>query len=155
MSSQLSPLLPVSRYFPEDPEILIKELNNMYLEVAYSVNVRDIGVYSTQEEACGQKVFLGDFNGNDVVRKCFSFSSILNGTTSQAHGINITPNTIFTRIYGCATNPSTSFIPLPYVNVAAPADAVTLEVTNTNVQLITTTANFVAYQAIVVLEFIL
>lgn len=156
MTTKLSPLIPVSRFFPEEPQILIKELNNMYLEVAYGVNSRDIGVYSTNQEVTGQKFFVsGEFNGKDVARKCFLFDSILNGTTSQAHGIQVNAQTLFTRIYGVGTNPSTSFIPLPYVNVGAPADGVTLNVTSTNVQLITTTANFTAYKAVVILEFIL
>lgn len=156
MSVKLSPLIPLSRYFPEETQILTKELNKMYLEVAYGVNARDIGVYSSNQEATGQKFFVeGQFNGEDVARKCFFFSSILNGTTSQAHGIQLSAQTKFTRIYGSGTNPSTSFIPLPYVNVAAPADGVTLNLTATDVQLITTTANFTSYQAFVIVEFIL
>lgn len=150
-----APLLQNTRFFPEEPELLQRELNNMYLDVAAAVNSRDIAVYTSVSGPNGQKFFIGSSVPlSDVIRVCFFIPSILNGATTLAHGITIIPTTRFTRIYGTGSNPSTQFIPIPYINVAAPADSVQLDVNTTNIVLTTTTANYTSYSAVIVLEYI-
>jgi hypothetical protein len=84
-----------------------------------------------------------------------NFGALPNNTTaSVAHGISVTANTVFTRIYACGTNPNTKFVPIPYVNVGTPGDGVELWVDTTNVNIKTTTANWTSYTAIVVVEYL-
>ncbi len=155
MTIKSSPLLSGTRYFPEDSLLLQREIINAYVDIANAVNAREIGIYSLQQEVTGQKFFIQrNSASSDVGRKCFQIPSILNGTTTIPHGIDIQGITVFTHIYGTATNPSTSFLPIPYVNVGTPANGIQLSVNATNIVLTTTSADYTAYSAVIILEFV-
>lgn len=151
-----SPFLPNTRFFPSDPGYMQREINLVYNDLANAINMKDIGLYTTQATSTGQLFFstTGNTTSRPTLRQVFTAPSILNGTTSIAHGINIQPTTVFTRIYGNATQPSTMWLPIPYINVAAPADSIQLRVNGTNIEIITTTANYTAFSAMIILEFI-
>ena len=148
--------LPSAKFFPEDIDRLRKELTLSYSDTAAAVNNRDIAIYSTNFQACGQKYFIPNASNanSDVGRICFDIPSILNGVTTVAHGQTLRPTSVFTRIYGTGTNPSTLYIPIPYVNVAVPANGIQLSVNATNIILTTTSADYTAFRAIIVLEYI-
>lgn len=128
------------------------------------LNLKDTGYYITDEMANGQLYFPDPAltsktaklpKYRNVFRKVINFGALPNtGTTNVAHGITIDSNTSFTRIYGTATDPSTSFIPLPY---ASPTDAnnIELSVDATNVS-ITTGSDRTGYTTTyIVLEWII
>lgn len=156
MTAKSTSLLPASRFFPQDISLLQRELVLAYSDTAKAVNNRDIAIYATTFEPCGQKYFIigNDNKASDVGRICFDIPSILNGVTTVAHGQTLRPTSVFTRIYGTGTNPSTLYIPIPYVNVAVPANGIQLSVNATNIILTTTSADYTAFRAIIVLEYI-
>lgn len=149
-------LLPTSRFFPLEQVYLPRELQNAWTDLATSINARESGIYSLDATPCGQSYYglTGNTSSRSVLRKVFSLTSIANGVNSIAHSINITPTTQFTRIFGAANRPSTSFVPLPYVNVATPADGIALAINATNILVTTTTGNWTAYSASIVVEYI-
>ncbi len=128
---------------PEFKELLVRLYQNLK-DMSESINIRDAGYYAREEFVNGQIFFpnpslssttaqVPDFR--QVFRKVINFGGLPNsGTTSIAHGLTITSGFSFTRIYGCATDPSTSFIPIPF---ASPTDAenikITVDTTNVNI----------------------
>ena len=147
------PLSAQSAYLP--PNIQIPEnwvearliLIDYLIRTAESVNTREVAQYvdanvsggiNISETQTGQLWFTpGDANVyRPGSRTVIDMGTLPNtGTLSVAHGIQITANTVFTRIYGTATDPSTSFIPLPFVDTAG--NSVELNVDATNVNIIT------------------
>lgn len=137
---------------------LYQQLNNL----ALALNAKDTGYYDVNEYVCGQLYFPN--NGTQfrpVTRLVVNFGALPNATTkSVAHGISVTPATLFTRIYGCATKPNSDvtmvkYIPLPYPSATAVADTIELSVDGTNVT-VTTGADYSAYtSAYMVLEYVI
>ena len=145
-------------------ELLVRLYQNLN-RMALSVNVKDSGYYDTQEFVTGQQFFplpgltsagtrFPDYR--QTFRKVINFGALPNtGTTNVAHGITCDANTIFTRIYGVATDPTGgfSYLPLPYASSTA-ANNIELSVTGTNVS-ITTGIDRTAYTVCyVIVEFL-
>lgn len=115
---------------------------------------REVSLYATTEVITGQKFYI---DGNiqqpkETYRKVVECGALANtGTTNTAHGITIEANTIFTKIQGTAITPSTSYIPLPFIDTAG--DYVKLDIDATNVNL-TTSKDYSAYtKSFVILEY--
>jgi len=131
---------------PEFKELLVRLYQNLN-SMAMAVNLKDTGYYDTSEFVTGQKYFpkpgLTSLSAEvpafrQTYRKVINFGTLPNtGTTNVAHGITVDANTIFTRIYGTATDPTgLSYLPLPYASSTA-ANNIELKVDNTNVTIIT------------------
>lgn len=146
----------------EFKELLVRLYQNVN-NIALALNQKDSGLYYQEEFVTGQVYFPNPSLSSTtqqqptprpVFRKVINFGSLPNtGSTSVAHGLTVTANFSFTRIYGAATDPSTSFIPLPY---ASPTDAdnIELSVDATNVT-ITTGSDRTGYTTCyVVLEYL-
>lgn len=153
-----SPTAYVDEIIPDDWNEAKDVLKNRITKDAYAINSKEIAEYAATELRTGQKFFTvtGDVQDSyETYRMLVNFGTLPNNTTATAaHGITINDNTIFTRIYGAATNPVSpySYIPIPYVDTAG--NNIKLTVTGTNVE-ITTTANYSAYiQCYVILEYI-
>jgi len=160
--------IPESYIFPEDNfeeyDVKLREyLNN----IAAAVNTKDSGLYDSEEVVTGQQFLptfstttAGNLNYRNVFRKVIDFGALPNATTKNvAHGISTTQDFSIVRLYATATDPGASTlqaaIPIPYVNVAAPADGVQLSMGATNVAITTTTANYTIYtRCFVVVEYI-
>lgn len=130
---------------PEFKEILVRmyqQLNNM----ASSINVRDAGLYHTNEFVNGQTFFASPANSSatssnaaqrQVHRKVIDFGQLPNtGAKSYAHNIDIQGGWTFTRIYGATSDTANrSFLPLPYSspvlinNIELSVDATSVTVT--------------------------
>lgn len=151
---------PNSHEFKEFLVRLRQSMNDM----AMVLNIKDSGYYVDQEFVNGQ-VFFPDPTLDSttaqtpiyrqVFRKVIDFGALPNtALKSVAHGLTITTNYFFTRIYGTSKNPGTGFyIPIPFVDtVLANNIKITVNATNIN---ITTAANYAGYtQTYIVLEFI-
>lgn len=142
---------------------LIANLQRRTNDIALVLNIKDSGYYALEEFNTGQILFPDPASlatsaqepvFRPIIRKVINFGSLPNATTkSVAHGITFNANTSFVKIYGAATDPSTSYIPLPY---AHPTDAnnIAVDVDGTNVT-ITTGSNRTGYTtSYVVLEYI-
>lgn len=146
----------------EFKELLVRLRQSMN-DMAMVLNIKDSGYYVEQEFVNGQIFFpdpaLDSTTSQapifrQVFRKVINFGALPNtGATSVAHGLTITSGFSFTRIYGAASDPSTSFIPIPYAHPTA-ANNIAIDVDTTNVT-ITTGSDRTGYTTTyVVLEFI-
>ncbi len=124
-------------------ELIVRLYQNMNLS-ATAGNTKDAGIYDTEEFVNGQSFFPSTATNSSVnsapirrqvFRKVINFGALPNNTTkSVAHGLIVTSGYTFTRIYGCASTPSTIFIPLPYASGTS-ADIIELFVDGTNVSI--------------------
>jgi len=113
-------------------------------QLSLALNTKDSGYYALTEFINGQVWFpdpaltsstLQKPTLRQVFRRVVNFGALPNtGTKSVAHGLTITAGFSFTRIYGCATDPSTTFIPLPYASPVL-ADNIELWVDAANVNI--------------------
>ena len=109
-------------------------------EIVQALNNRDIGQYSETEIVNGQLFLVGGDNNTyrQVYRKVIDFGALPDtAAKSVNHGITVTADTEITRIYGAATDPSTTFLPLPYVNIGTPGDGIQLDMDATQVTVTT------------------
>lgn len=146
---------------PDDPSEKDLKLRDYLGDIATATNTKDSGIYDAVETITGQK-FLPTFststasnlNYRSVFRKVIDFGSLPNSTSkSVAHGITIDSNFSLTKLYAAATNPSTSFIPIPFASPTLNLN-ISLELTATNV-VITTGSNRTAYtRCFVIIEYI-
>ena len=148
-----------SREFPTDNAQYLEDvLSKMYVDIQNAVNLREIALYDKAQVTTGQVWFSeGDqpYNRLQGFRQCYTFNSIQNGSNVIAHNIPIDKNTQFTKIIGTANNPNTKFVPLPYVDGTGGGDNIGLYVDDTNIYIVTSTANWTSFNAIVILEYIL
>lgn len=149
----LAPFLPSSVYYPvADEEKRVKEIS-VYQDIATNVNVRQIGNFDFVETMAGQFFFSspGSQNKRQTFRKVVTFSPLVAGLNSFAHGITgIGPNFTFTHIYGTGKNAlGTLQVPFPQGG----ANTSMLEIDPTNVNL-TIPAAYAGFSALIVLEYL-
>ena len=150
----------------EFKELLVRLYQNLNI-MSLTLDVADKGIYDTQEFVNGQLWFPNPaYNSSTAqsaqyrapLRKVINMGALKNaGTTTQLHNIIVTNTLRWTRIYGVATAPGVADpllngIPLPYVSVGS---IVELNVTSTNVNVITTDNKTAFTECYVVLEYIL
>jgi len=153
---------------PKLKELLVRLYQNIN-NISISLNTRDAGYYVQEEFLNGQIYYPNPALDSttsqsptmrQVFRLVVDFGAMPNaGTKSVAHNIDIIaaagsyPGYSFTRIYGAATKPTTSFIPIPFSSPTL-NENIKLEVDTTNVT-ITTAIDYSLYTiCYIVLEFI-
>lgn len=150
---------------PEFKELLVRMYQNLNL-MSTVLNIKDSAYYDRSEFVNGQLWFANPANNSStgtkptfrqVYRQVYLLPPFTAGTSSIAHGITITPNTTFTRIYGVANDtsmfPLCNFYPLPYVGPSG--NDITLKVNQTNIVVIDIDGIFPGVNPIyVVLEYI-
>lgn len=158
----------VARFYQVDvesrefKELLVRMYQQINL-IATVLNVKESGIYPLQEFVTSMQWFEDPALNSStalqpelrpVIRKVIDFGTLPNtGTKSVAHGITITPATRFTRIYGVASDPSTSFIPLPYASPTL-VNNIELNVDAVNVNVITGSNRTAYTTTYIILEFI-
>lgn len=124
-----APYLRTSRNFPYDEQQLNVELTRSYVDIASKMNDRTIGIFPTSVSAInGEAWYLTKDQKQQGFRQVYTFTAAGN----IAHGLNLTNISAFVRIYGCFTDGSIWY-PLPYVNVVAANNQVSVTVTSTNI----------------------
>lgn len=142
---------------PEDDAEFNLFLTDRLKKMIRALNDKEVGQYSTQSIVNGETWF----DANDATRFRYGqrvvvdFGALPNAaTTTMAHNIPVDSNTRFTRIYGTSNDPSTTFIPLPYVDMSGGAGNIELTVDATNVT-VTTTGDYSAFtETFIVLEWV-
>lgn len=156
-NNNLSTYVPVYDYIPEEWEQAREALIQYLRLISNGINYRDVGTYYNQEVLAGQR-FVPTSNQADyrsVFRKVIKFGALGIATKSVAHGITINSNTRFTRIYGTANQPSTKFVPLPFVSSTAVAQNIEMFVDNTYVTISSGTNYSAIYtDCFVILEYV-
>lgn len=152
----ITAFLPQSEVFPEDQSQNLIKMTSVYTRVANAVNIREIGVYDTDQVVDGQLFF----DPNDAQKKRVGFrtvypiGAIASGSTlTFAHELeNVT---LFTRVYGtCITNVVDNR-PIPYVDVTNVTNQVGIRVTSTNVIVSNGATAPAITSGIVILEYLL
>jgi hypothetical protein len=163
---ELSTANPGSDQFKE----LIVRLALLVNRINLSVNTKDTGIFDnanefvTSSQYFPNPIFVTSTSSGEpdqtstyraVYRTVINFGQLpAAGIKSVPHNINCTAATSFVRIYGTATQPSTSYIPLPYSSVTAVADNIELYVDTTNVN-VATAIDYSAYTtSYIVLEYL-
>jgi len=144
-------------------ELLVRLYQNIN-NISLVLNIKDSGYYDTKEFVNGQLYYPNPNSTSispvgiryrQVFRKVIDFGSLPNaGITSVPHGISITGQTTFTRIYGTANDlTNMSYIPLPYTsNVANSNIELYVDAINVN---IATGVNYSTYTTTyIVLEYL-
>ena len=119
-------------------ELIVRLYQNIG-NITQATNGKDTGIYDTSEFVCGQLFFP---NPNPIAGQPNDFRQVyrkvINTGTLPTAGVplstiahNITLIKSVTRIYGAATDPAGTYIPLPYV--AAAGNNIALWADNTNV----------------------
>jgi hypothetical protein len=125
------PYLRTTRDFPEDGQALRMELNKSYIDTANAINARGIGIFPTNIPAItGEEWFLSG-SKQQSLRQVYTFSSF-SSPLSISHGINLSQISMFTKIYGTATD-GTKWYPLPYVDVTSATNQISVNITSTNI----------------------
>ena len=150
---------------PKQQQVVLRYYLN---DIASAINTKDSGLYTDEIVITGQQFYpvfgtttAQSVTYRDVFRKVIDFGALPNAATkSVAHGITTTQNMTLTRFYATATDPAAATlnigIPIPYVNVAAPADGVQMTIDATNINITTTTANYTAYtRCFVIVEYMM
>jgi hypothetical protein len=148
---------------PQLKELLVRLYQNLN-RMALAVNLKESGLFDLNEFVTGEQWFPNPVNadpslfsiGRPIYRTVINFGALPNtGSKSVAHNITCYTQTSFTRIYGCATKPTTAFsyIPLPFASPVL-AENIKIEVDATNV-VITTGSDRTAYTtSYVILEYL-
>ena len=134
--------LPTTFFIPEEEDQRLIKLREYLGNIAQATNSKDSAIYDAIETITGQR-FLPLYSNNtasnatyrSVSRIVLDFGALpAAGTKSVAHGITVSASTSITKIYGAATDPSTSFIPLPYSSPTLNENiALNMDSTNVNV----------------------
>lgn len=159
---ELSTANPNSDQFKE----LIVRLALIVNRINLAVNTKETGIYDNAREFITCEQYFPNpifFSGTPqtpeyrLVYRTVVYPAVPlpnAGTLSIPHNITCTAATSFTRIYGEATNPSTSYIPLPFVSATDVAHNIEVNVDTTNVNIITG-ANYSAYTiSYIILEYL-
>jgi len=149
---------------PEFKELLVRMYQNIGL-MATVLNVKDTGIYDTNESVNSQMYFSNPANNSSTVvspalrnvyRKVINYTTALPNTNTATipHGIICTTSTTFTRIYATASDQSGfNYIPIPYASPTA-AHSIEIRVDNTNVYIITGSNRSNFTQTYIVLEYL-
>lgn len=154
--------LPEEYIIPDDLEqkdLKIREYLNL---ISTATNTKTSGLYDSEETITGDR-FLPTFNDEtnsntmyrSVFRKTIDTGALpLSAVKLIPHGIPITTDYTFVKIYGCATIPGTNAIPLPFVSTGG-TDQVQLFVELGNIRIATNSNNYSLYtRSFVVVEYI-
>lgn len=151
--------LKTSIIFSEDPSQMLYNLTKFSNDTGNAVNIRDIGLYLTSEQVCGQQYFISGDNSatRSVYRKVFDLGALIVGINDFATGITPTP-TFFTRMYGVFQDGATTWGPIPFVSTAAIGNQISMYVLDVaGVQTLRVTVGATAMvptAAIAVLEYV-
>ena len=122
------PFLRQQRLFPQEMQALTVEVDRAYTDIASSVNSRTIGVYTNNNSVQTGEIWHQNGVSYSGFRRFYSFAAAGN----IPHGINTSNIFAFIKIYGTFTD-GTVWYPLPYVDVAAANNQVSVTVTATNI----------------------
>jgi hypothetical protein len=159
---ELSTANPGSDQFKE----LIVRLALIVNRINLAVNTKETGIYDNSREFITSGQYFPNpvfFSGTPqepdprMVYRTVVYPGVPlpnTATLSIPHNIICTAATNFTRIYGAATQPSTSYIPLPFVSATDVAHNIEINVDTTNVNIVTG-ANYSAYTiSYIILEYL-
>jgi len=145
-NQQLESFVPVYDAVPDKWEDARPFMVEQLKRISNAVNIREIGWFLDEELLSGKAFIpgatsLGDLSTSQVfrqvLRKVVDFGALpVAGTKSVPHGITFDANFTLVQMYAAATDP-VAFIalPIPYADPAALANAISLTMDATNVNI--------------------
>jgi len=123
-----TPYLPTTKTFSNEAEFISQDLNRIYVDIAKCVNARTIGIFATNRASItGESWYIAGVK-QQTLRQVYTIT----GAGSISHGINLSTISRFTAMYGMFTN-GTNWYNLPYVDVTAITNQISLVITPTNI----------------------
>ncbi len=147
-SNTLGPFLPTSTFFPEDFEQFRIKFLELYRNIANTTNTREVGIFDEVEFLTGEQWF--EPGNSQQKRRTFRRAYSISSSGAFDHGLS--GITLYTRIYGSATN-GTIFFPIPYVSIVL-AEQIQIQVNSTQVVITSGGSAPAITNGIVVLEFL-
>jgi hypothetical protein len=142
------PFLRTSRNFPLEAQPLAVEVNRSYVDVANAVNVRTIGIFSTNRPALtGETWFVIDNQRQQTFRQVYNFTAAGN----IAHGISFQNITAFTKPSGSFTD-GTNWYGCIFGSNVAIAGQVSFYITPTNIVVLSGAGAPAIVSGLIVLE---
>lgn len=147
---------------PQLVELLVRLYQNINT-IAITLNLKDSGIYYLEEFVNGQIFFPNPANNSatqltpsqrQVYRLVLDFGALPNtAVKTLAHGITVSSQTTFTRIYATASDTTGfNYIPIPYNDALGNDIALAVDATNVTISTSSNRTNFnVCY---VVLEYL-
>lgn len=137
-------LLPQTYIIPEEVREKDLKLRDYLGQIATATNTKDSGIYDAVETVTGQQFFPtfssstgASANYRGVLRKVIDFGALPNATTKNvAHGITFTTSQSVTKLYAAATDPGTSWIPIPFASPTLNQN-ISLSMSSTNISITT------------------
>lgn len=137
----VGPILPTSVDFSEEHNQFIIQLTDVYSNIAYAVNNRQVSFFNLTESIASQ-YFTNAGTNRPSYRQCFLIGAISAGSTQVFSPTSTTPTptgvTLFVHMYGGILTDVPDFRPLPYVDVANVTNQVSVTVTQNTSTLQTT-----------------
>lgn len=138
-TDSITSYVPTDVILPEDLQELRKSLDDILRRLISATNDKDIGYYNVVTTVNGQKwadptdpqIFKNVFRKIVYIGALNDFTAV--NPQNTAHGITITATHVVTRLYGAATDPSTLFIPLPYIDMTGGGNHIQLSMDATNI----------------------
>jgi hypothetical protein len=130
-NNSISPYIPTSTYLPQDPEQFRIKFSELYRQLGYAVNIREIAIYDPVEFLTGQQWFDPNNNQNkrQTFRKVFPITD-----ASLIFNHNISNITNITHYYGTGFDSGTGLhYPIPYVDVTNVANQISISVSATQI----------------------
>lgn len=159
-----APYMITSLSFPEDPVQLRAVLTKDHTDTASCINSKTNGIYNKFQIVTGNQYFSDqNFNIDNPIqfrqsyRQVYELQGLPNaGTATIPSNINPIADATFVNIYGTTQNTSVAVALTPW-NMTRTDDAPYLRINKTtgNIEIITNTANWITYSAIIVLEYLL
>ena len=106
--------LRTSRDFQKDPETLVRDVSKAYIDTANAVNVRTIGIFSTNKSSINGESWYLTSQKQQGFRQIYAFTSF----ASIPHGLDLTEIDRFVRLFGAYTDGTNWYGILGGTNVA-------------------------------------
>lgn len=143
--------LRTSRQFPNDLDQLSIQMTRGYIDIANAVNVRTIGIFTTNlPTVTGESWYLYNNVKQQTLRKVF----IVDGITSYPHGINVVNPSQFVRCWGSYTDGTNSYGLIWGSNGPIDDFQVTFYVTSTDIVLLSGIGAPLLVEGTVILEYL-
>ena len=138
-------------YYSPNKETLLLNIFNKVNDIVYTINTKDTGIYNNEEFFTCQQWYVdrGQNQKSILWRKAYNIGALPNSATINiAHGLPLTTDWDFIKIYGTAKDP----IAIQSIPLSNPNISIMISTVNIN---ITTTANLSAYtNTKIILEYI-
>jgi len=141
--------LRTSRYFTEDTKVLCRDISKAYIDTANAVNVRTIGIFSTNKASINGESWYLTSSKQQALRQIYTFTAAGN----VPHNLNFDEIDQFTKPSGSFTD-GTNFYGAIYASNVAIAGQVSFYLTPNNIVVLAGAGAPAIVRGIIILEWL-